>query len=262
MRTLGLHPKTRRWLGRLILLAGSTGVALLLLEVAVRVLLPSYHPRAQLEFQLLTNGAWIGPANTTVRLANSKDDFDVPVTFNPLGLVDRKDVQAARAGAFYALGDSFTMGWGVREEERFSNLLEQRLAEPVYNVAIPNDLRGYRQLLAFAEEHGPRVSRLVLGVCMDNDLRDYREVAPARAVIPGSARPIFSLPRARRWFRAHSALFIAATHNLQKSSSSAGRLRPWAWPRTANCQPSGTCSTKECWRPVVTRCCKLPGTAR
>ncbi len=211
MRTLGLHLKSRRWLLRLALFEVSTICSLLLLEGAVRLLCPYYHPRAQLVLHALPDGTAIGPSNVTVRLANNQSDFDVPVTFNQLGLVERKDFNTAPAGALFALGDSFTMGWGVREEERFSNLLEQRLSEPVFNVAIPNDLRGYQRLLAYAEQHGPHVDRLVLGLCMENDLRDYRVPPKPRA------KRAVSLGRFAFELRRRSALFLAVSHNLQKS---------------------------------------------
>lgn len=203
------HSTNRRWRLRLALLGSSTILSLLLLEGAVRVLLPYYHPRAQLSLHALPDGMTIGPSNVTVRLANSKSDFDVPVTFNQLGLVDRKELSAAKAGALYALGDSFTMGWGVREEERFSNLLERRLGEPVFNIAIPNHLRGYQQLVAYAEGHGPRVTRLVLGICMENDVLDYR--TPMKRSGKTTRFNVFANRLRRR-----SALFVAATENLQK----------------------------------------------
>ncbi len=212
MRTLWLHLKSRRWLLRLLLLGVSTVVSLLLLEMAVRVLLPYYHPRAQLVFETRPSGVRTGPPGATRRLFNSKSDFDVAVTFNQLGLVDRKDLRTAKTNALYAIGDSYTMGWGLPEDERFSNLLEHRLGEPVYNVAIPTDLRGYQQLAAYAEEHGPRISRLVLAICMENDLHDYRADQPPRA----PRKPPSLLVRTERWVRTHSALFLATTHNLQK----------------------------------------------
>ncbi len=212
MRTVWLYLKSRRWLLRLLLLGVSTAVSLLLLEGAVRVLLPYYHPRAQLVFQTLPNGVRTGPPGATRRLYNSKSDFDVTVTFNQLGLADRKDLRTAKTNALYAIGDSFTMGWGVTEDERFSNLLERRLGEPVYNVAIPTDLRGYQQLLGYAEEHGPPIHRLVLGLCMENDLHDYRANRPPRA--PRQLPPLTA--RVRPWLRSHSALFLAAAHGSQK----------------------------------------------
>lgn len=209
MRTIWLYLKSRRSLLRLMLLGFSTAGSLLVLEGAVRVLLPYYHPRAQLALHALPDGMWIGPSNVTVRLANTKSDFDVPVTFNQLGLVDRKELQTAKAGALYAVGDSFTMGWGVLEEERFSSLMERTLGEPVFNVAIPNDLKGYQKLLAYAEAHGPRVTRLVLGICMENDLRNYQVLFKPR----GQPR---SIARLSNWLLRRSALYLAAAENLQK----------------------------------------------
>lgn len=211
-----LSPRARRWLLRLMLLTASSAVSLLLMEAAVRVLLPHYSPRAQILFETQPDGVALGRRGATVRQANSKGDFDVSVTFNQLGLRDRKDLRAAKPGALFAVGDSFTMGWGVEEEERFSSQLERLLGEPVFNVAIPTDLRGYQRLLAYTEEQGVRVTRLVLGICMENDLRDYRDSSPSRpAPARAPAQPAFT-GRAKPWLKTHSALFIAACHNLQK----------------------------------------------
>lgn len=73
------------------------------------------------------------------------------------------------------------MGWGVDEDKRFSNLLEEHLkdcgppAPRVFNIAIPDNIVGYQRLLKYAESRGAKVRRMVVGICMENDLRDYHD---------------------------------------------------------------------------------------
>lgn len=214
IRTLW-RTRLQRWPAKLALTVIASVGGLLLVEFGVRWLLPHYHPQAQIAFQPGPGGTHLGRPGSTLRLANTKGDFDVSVTFNALGLRDTKDLRQAPPGAWFAVGDSFTMGWGVKEEERFSNLLEKAIGQPVFNVAIPTDIRGYGRLIAYTESQGIKVSRLILGICMENDLRDYRSV---EAAAPTTARPsaATSRSRARQWLRTHSAAFLAACHELQK----------------------------------------------
>ena len=74
------------------------------------------------------------------------------------------------------------MGWGVEEGERYSDVLDAKLRESVYNVSIPTDLLGYARLVDYARDHGAPVKRLIVGVCMENDLLDYDALGdvPAR----------------------------------------------------------------------------------
>lgn len=201
----------RRWLARLALAGVASMLALLVLEVAVRCLMPHYDPRAQIAFYPGPSGTRLGRQGATVRLANTKGDFDVSVTFNALGLRDRKDLRQAGPGAWFAVGDSFTLGWGVTEEQRFSNLIEEAWQQPVFNVAIPTDLRGYGRLIHYAESQGLPIKRLLLGICMENDLRDYRVENPVPSRPTASPRGTF-----RQWLRTHSAAFIAMCHEFQK----------------------------------------------
>ena len=35
-----------------------------------------------------------------------------------------------------ALGDSFTLGWGVRQNEIWVELLEKKMQQPIYNLGV------------------------------------------------------------------------------------------------------------------------------
>src|SRR5439155_23892911 len=101
--------------------------------------------------------------------------FQLDIHFNQYGLRDAKDLNRSTTNDLFAVGDSFTMGWGVRDDERFSGVLEKMLHRPVFNVASPENILGYARLLRYACQHGAHVRHLILGVCMENDLRDYRD---------------------------------------------------------------------------------------
>jgi hypothetical protein len=211
----------------LVLLLASSVVCLLLLEFAVRKVCPYFHPAAQLHF-IQVNGTTMGPPAQTLRLHTTKGDFDVTVRFNQHGLRDRRDFATAKESDWFAIGDSYTMGWGVEETERFSDLLEQGWQAEgkmvnVFNAAAPNDIEGYHGLLHFIEGCGTHVRHLVVGLCMENDLRDYtpdlRSVRSAgqnsNPTLPDKSSTDTSL---HGWFRNHSALYIAGSFFAHKSA--------------------------------------------
>jgi len=224
---------TRRPGAKLLLLLVSLSVCLLLLELAARVFLPWANPKAQIPFHRAPGGIALGPPGQTVRQATPKGDYDIFVHFNEDGFRDAKNLREATEADWFALGDSYTLGWGVLEAERFSNVLEQGFktngpalsGTRVFNVAIPDNLIGYQRLLKYAESRVPHrgIRHLVVGVCMENDLWDYREgrstwdipsgTDGAGAAADGAGAKHVT---ARQWFKNHSALYIAASFELQK----------------------------------------------
>src|SRR5262249_9155377 len=149
-------------------------------EGAIRIALPFFSPKTQIPFRLNAEGVPLGPEGQDVRQATPKGDYDAIVHFNQHGLRDRKDLRQSKPTDWFALGDSFTMGWGVDEAQRYSDRLEQAFQTNgyparVYNIAIPENILGYAKLLRYAESRGAQVRQLIVGVCMENDLRDYRD---------------------------------------------------------------------------------------
>jgi lysophospholipase L1-like esterase len=61
-------------------------------------------------------------------------EFSVEVSVNSYGL--RDDERSLEFPTVIALGDSFTMGWGVRQDESFPQLLEQGLGQTVLNAGM------------------------------------------------------------------------------------------------------------------------------
>jgi hypothetical protein len=209
----------RRLALNLSLLGVVSAICLLLLEGAVRWLFPYYRPSAQINFYV-TNGVALGPAGQTFRHANTKGDYELKVTFNAYGLRDSKDLKTAQPADWFALGDSYTLGWGVEESQRFGDQLQQHLQSNgvpvrVFNVAIPENLIGYARLMKYAEGLGANMHHVVLGLCMENDLWDYTPEKSFWDDHAGQRRGLV-----RTWFKAHSALYLAASHQLQSSTAS------------------------------------------
>jgi len=212
--------------GKLALMALTTGICLLLLEFIVRALFPFFNPRAQIRFYATQDNFFLGPISQQIRQATPKGDYDVTVSFNQYGFRDTKDFRGSSGRDIFVVGDSFSMGMGVEEGERYSNLLEQRLGRRVFNISIPEDIRGYSRLVKYAERRGATIRNLVIGVCMENDLRDYSDGKSSVELFKDkqylkSSSPL--LDRMRVWFWSHSALYIGASHSLQRNST----LRGW-----------------------------------
>jgi hypothetical protein len=205
------------WQLRFILLLVSTGLGLLLCEIGVRMFFPYFRPSTQIVFHRDADGVPLGSPGERVRVSTPKGDWDITVTFNHYGLRDPKDLAQAQPGDLFVVGDSFTFGWGLEDGLRFSDLLAGKLGRPVYNIAIPGDLRDYATLVHYAERHGAKIENLVVGVCMENDLMDYR----ART---GPAPPATRV-RWREWMKTHSALYLGASHILQAKLGAGGLLQ-------------------------------------
>ncbi|MCX7935924.1 MAG: hypothetical protein N3A66_11780, partial [Planctomycetota bacterium] len=157
--------KRKKILGKLLLSATSLAAAMALLEIGCRLFLPQYVPTAAIPFYDLPDGARLGPPASVWRLWRKDGEFDVEVKFNRHGFRDRKDYAQSSADDWFVVGDSFAFGYGVREEERFSDLLERRFAMPFYNIAIPTDLRGYAALVRHVENAGIRIRYLLVSIC-------------------------------------------------------------------------------------------------
>jgi hypothetical protein len=204
---------------KLLLLAVTVLLCLAVLESAVRWLFPYFRPNSQIPFRLAAKGMALGPAGQTARQATPKGDYDLILHFNQEGFRDTKSPREATPADWFALGDSFTFGWGVEEGDRFSNRLEQEFktngaTTRVFNIAIPDNIIGYQRLLAYAESRGVTVRKLIVGICMNNDLRDYRDGKGAWDLTDMPAH--FGKEEVRSWFKQHSALYIGVSFWLQR----------------------------------------------
>lgn len=190
-------------------------IALLFLEAAVRVAFPYYSPSTQFALYRNPQGVTLGRPLTTSRQYTPKGDYDVTLNFNRYGFRDVRDLAESKSNDVFVAGDSFSAGWGLEETQRYSNLIEKELGIRAFNISIPEDIRGYITLVDYAKQNGANIGHLVIGLCMENDIWDYTipestHAIYARQMNPGALRAVWN------WFKAHSALWICASHVVQK----------------------------------------------
>jgi hypothetical protein len=213
-----MTPRTKVWFFRLVLLAVATVVSLAFLEVVVRALYPYYNPQGphQIVFHENEDGVPLGPEGKTIRQRSTQGDFDLQVSFNRFGFRDQQELTSATSTDWFVVGDSFGLGWGGPETNRFSNLLAGLAKIKVYNICVPTDIAGYIQLVDYAQKRtGVGISNLVVSVCMENDLRDYYRSNP-------SAEPVAKVPKkelVRSFLKSHSAVYLALATELQQTES-------------------------------------------
>lgn len=120
-------------LQNLLLLAVSTMSALLLAEIIVANLRPQWTER-----RLLKNSAGNKRPSDILpfRMCNScqgrlvRSEFSTRITINSLGLRGKEvDLDRPTGHRILVVGDSFTYGWGVEDDETYPVVLERRLAE-------------------------------------------------------------------------------------------------------------------------------------
>lgn len=63
-------------------------------------------------------------------------EFNTAIVTNSLGVRDKEE--SLKSPELVILGDSFAMGWGVEEKERFSNIIKERLNINTLNTAVPS----------------------------------------------------------------------------------------------------------------------------
>lgn len=144
------------------------------MEIGIRLLFPIYDPSGQVEFKAGTDGKpALGEPGTNVRQTKLAGDYDVAVSINKYGFRDHHDIATGTASDLYVVGDSFSFGWGVEANERYSNVLESLSGVRTFNISIPGNFDQYDKLLRYAQDQGADIERIVVGICMENDLNRY-----------------------------------------------------------------------------------------
>lgn len=168
----------RRVLLAALTVAVATVVGLGLLEVLTRLFFPAFDPSGRFGLSHPLGSLTVGTPGTSTRQVKNTGDYDVAIRLNRHGLRDDKDIANAGAvpGDLVFVGDSFTWGWGVEEQERFSDRVQALTGRRVFNIATPTDIAGYGELLDYAQSQGARIGEVVVGLCLENDLGLYDTV--------------------------------------------------------------------------------------
>lgn len=101
----------------------------------------------------------------------SNMEFSTRYHVNSLGL--RDDEASLDHPEIIFLGDSYTMGWGVEQEEGFAQILEKKLGRRSLNAGIAS-YGTARELLTFQRLQTDSCQLLVLQFC-PNDVRENRQ---------------------------------------------------------------------------------------
>lgn len=120
-------------------------------------------------------------------------DFDVRYTTNAYGFRGRFDAPASQKVRRYAfVGDSFTFGLGVNDEETFVHLLNARAGDGGFylNFAVPAFSTDQEYLLIRRRVFDFKPSVIVLITYLGNDLFDNQLPFPLQA---DNAKPFFEL---------------------------------------------------------------------
>ena len=158
-------------------MAAGLVLGVLLAEAAGRVLFPEwrdfYNGRFMSSVYVPGYGeTTLGRAGFDGHFAQNNGDFRVRVRINGFGLRNPKPVEKAD-GRIWVVGDSFTFGWGVEQNEMYSSVLARVLDEPTYNVASPGtNVCGYQALIARMPAN-IRPKAIVVGLTLENDVRRY-----------------------------------------------------------------------------------------
>lgn len=185
-------------------------VGLALAEGLTRLLFPAFDPSGRFEFSYPIGSLTLGKPGTEARQIKNTGDYDVSVNINSHGLRDANDVATAGSDDILVVGESFTWGWGVEAQDRFSDRLQILTGRRTFNLSTPTDIDGYAALLAYAKTLQSRAGRVVIAVCMENDLHMYGGAREGGPLSGGGAG-------FKEWLASHSALYLLAVTAVQQT---------------------------------------------
>ena len=145
-----------------ILILIASVFSIFLLELFVISFLPQFDPRGMVAYQVNDEGVpLLKNKNQSMRQWKNTGDYDVSVFSNELGLRNHKDIKTNYVDAIYVVGDSYSFGQGVEENERYSDQLEGLINKPIINISIPTDFQGYDRLINYAIKNGANIEELI-----------------------------------------------------------------------------------------------------
>ncbi|MDA1090941.1 MAG: hypothetical protein O3A85_11610 [Proteobacteria bacterium] len=190
-------------------------------EFAVRLAQPELNPARHLRFEASQNGLpTLGPRNTEQRQIKNTGDFNVMIRFNRYGLRDSKDLATSTEEDIFLVGDSFTFGWGVKENERISEQLQTLSGRRVFNLSIPTGFNGYEKLLDYATANGARIKNVIIAVSMETDLGLYDKASAPKDAVPTPPSGAGNiLKRIKGYLTDNSALYVLTTTLIHRTSA-------------------------------------------
>ena len=189
-----------QWTARLVLVALSSAFALIVAEVALRVVVPtkSFVNPIKAFHQSDRELGWHGTPNLEARF--HKVDFDVLVKHNDLGFRKRESsVQPVPNSPVLAVfGDSFTWGWGVDNGKVFTDVMQTQLGSgiDVRNFGVNAYGTVQEQLLLKKRISEGLHPRYVLVMVYNNDFYDNIDSDPTKpsALVKGTEVTLQNYP--------------------------------------------------------------------
>lgn len=199
------------WKGQLAaLLIGIVGL-LVISEVVVRIIYPTWHEFYAGNFMTIENvpgygDVAVGRKGFDGYFSQNNGDFRAHIHINDFGLRDDAPVNAAD-NKIWIIGDSMAFGWGVEANERYSSVIGTSLGKPTFNIASPGtNVCGY-QALTGRMPKDLKPSAVVVGLILENDLQIYNCEAYAKKPARQSQNSHFSISSLKFWLTEHVALY-------------------------------------------------------
>ncbi len=185
-------------LGNLLTIVFGLVLAVGLAEVAARVMFPRWDEFDSSRFITTAKvPGWpdvaIGRPGFNGWFSQNNGDFRSQFRINSFGLRN-DEPETAAAGRLWAVGDSFTFGWGVDRDQIMGAVAAKTLGMNWYDVASPGtDVCGYRTLIARMPAEA-RPKAVVVGLTIENDVMDYdcmgrKDAPPPAETGGGGLRP-------------------------------------------------------------------------
>jgi len=169
--------KRRSYVFNLLTFVIACTLSLIILEALLSKYLPYFNPAFAVSCFRNDEGVpLLWPRPSEQRQSNAFGEYDVAVSINKYGLRDKKEINSSNINDIFVVGDSFTFGHGVEEDERFSNILESISGIQVYNLGIPGtDLADYVRIVDYAKKNGALIHNLIIAVFMGKDrgIKEY-----------------------------------------------------------------------------------------
>jgi len=166
--------RLRQCVARGLLLCAAIVLALIVGEIALRLLSPGYSPLF-LDIYAMEDGALTLRPN--IQRQDVTAEWSVSVTITAEGLRDRATPVPEDGGKVLLIGDSFAFGWGVELEQSLGYVAEEKLRPDrirIIKAGLPGTgpLDQFRWLERFGDKHP--ADALVVAVFVGNDFADVQ----------------------------------------------------------------------------------------